>query len=83
MTRPDINVSGIALTTSQPQPTKLYQCPNLSYFFLLQQGAEYFGVKINIVAVDPVTQKLDVSAMKRAINRRTCMVYIYNLMLKS
>ncbi|KAL7420128.1 Dihydrosphingosine phosphate lyase [Cryptotrichosporon argae] len=38
------------------------------------KGAEYFGVKLHVVPVNPVTRKADVAAMRRAVNANTIML---------
>ncbi|KAK7862379.1 hypothetical protein R5R35_004164 [Gryllus longicercus] len=38
------------------------------------KAAEYFRMRITHVPVDPVTTKVDLKAMKRAISRNTCML---------
>ncbi|CAG0909124.1 unnamed protein product, partial [Cyprideis torosa] len=38
------------------------------------KAAFYFGMKIRHVPVDPVTQRIKVRDVKRAINRNTCML---------
>lgn len=38
------------------------------------KAAAYFRMKIVHVAVDPKTTSVNIKAMKRAINRNTCMV---------
>lgn len=38
------------------------------------KSAEILGVKIRAIPVDPATGKADVAAMRKAINRNTCMI---------
>lgn len=40
------------------------------------KASAYFGLKMNHVPVDPLTLKVDLKAMKRAIGRNTCVVRI-------
>lgn len=38
------------------------------------KAAQFFRMKITHVKVDPITRKVDMKAMKRAISRNTCMI---------
>nr|CAB3266030.1 sphingosine-1-phosphate lyase 1-like [Phallusia mammillata] len=39
-----------------------------------EKGAAYFKIKLKHVPVDPTTRKVDLHAMKQAINKNTCML---------
>lgn len=38
------------------------------------KAAQYLGLSVKTVPVDPETYKIDVNAVRRAISHRTCMV---------
>jgi len=38
------------------------------------QAADFFRMKIRHVPVDPVTCKVDIRKMRKAINKNTCLV---------
>lgn len=38
------------------------------------KAAQYLGLRVKSIPVDPVTAKVDIQAMKRAISRNTIMV---------
>lgn len=40
------------------------------------KAAQYLRLKVRSIPVDPVTTKVKISLMRRAINRNTIMVYI-------
>lgn len=45
-----------------------------SPFYLIIQAAMVFRMKLTHVPVDPVTSAADVNAMRKAINKNTCLV---------